>query len=489
MTAAVFHRSIAVSLEGLDAQTPLALLGLVPFLSIAAAIPRWRPAPEEPEIHDRQIDWIIGLPLLVAAAAVLLVLPSRMSATFWEWRLDLAALSLWVAGTVTVVFGCRTLWRLRWPIGFLVLAWPLPWILLLGPLLAATTAGCVATVGVLAQALRVAVPAGGEGAFMVGHGAQAFPVVVASACSGITSTVGFAIFGMAYVTWQKGSRWARALWLITGLAVTFTLNVVRLLMILAAGSRWGEHAAFRGLHEVFGWVTIFCAAVVMGLSAPLFGLKDPEPRKVQAAAAKLKVAVPRALFALVAIAALAVPLTIADGNLAAFSVLADAWGAPRLTAFTTSQPPRTPLGPGSVISVYTQQQALFGQSSTWYRYHWGTGPSQVYADVITAEDGQVFEEYSETACYLFHGYDLSDQHRVQVGAGVTATLLSFTDSDGEWLTESWVWPVNSTGQTRWERVTLLTPPRPGATQRLASTASALLTDARLAPIGNDHSRV
>src|SRR5207245_323567 len=59
------------------------------------------------------------------------VAPVRLSIVYWLWRLDLLSLPLFAAGAVALVFGVRMLFRLRFALGFLVLAWPPPYLLLL----------------------------------------------------------------------------------------------------------------------------------------------------------------------------------------------------------------------------------------------------------------------------------------------------------------------------------------------------------------------
>src|SRR3981081_4523845 len=80
----------------------------------------------EPDIHDRQLDYIVGIPLVVGAVAIAYALPARLSTMFWVWRIDLLSLPLFAAGTVALVFGVRALWRMRAAIALLLLGWPLP---------------------------------------------------------------------------------------------------------------------------------------------------------------------------------------------------------------------------------------------------------------------------------------------------------------------------------------------------------------------------
>ena len=127
LVVVAYHYSLQTILQSLTTQTPLAYLGLVPILAILLAVCEIKPRAGEPAIHDRQIDYIIGLPLLVGAVAFNVIGPVRLSTMFWLWRLDIVTLPLFTAGVIALLFGTRVMWRLRVPILFLILAWPLPY--------------------------------------------------------------------------------------------------------------------------------------------------------------------------------------------------------------------------------------------------------------------------------------------------------------------------------------------------------------------------
>jgi len=90
-TLVAYHYSLLTLLEQLDVQSPLAYVGLVPVFALALAAAYMTPKVEEPNIYDRQVDYIVGVPLLLVAAAITMLLPHHMSATFWQWRVDLLA--------------------------------------------------------------------------------------------------------------------------------------------------------------------------------------------------------------------------------------------------------------------------------------------------------------------------------------------------------------------------------------------------------------
>ncbi|WP_261560615.1 hypothetical protein [Frankia tisae] len=77
---------------------------------------RGRPAPGEPDIHDRQVDYLVGLPLLGVAVFVLTAMPARLGDRFWTTHADLLLLPPLMAAAVALVFGTRAMWRLRAPL-------------------------------------------------------------------------------------------------------------------------------------------------------------------------------------------------------------------------------------------------------------------------------------------------------------------------------------------------------------------------------------
>ena len=87
-----YNYSLSTLLQTADQQTPLAYISLVPAIALALAAIRARPLKPEPPIYDRHVDYTIGIPLILAAVAVNELLPARMSAMFWVYRVDLLTL-------------------------------------------------------------------------------------------------------------------------------------------------------------------------------------------------------------------------------------------------------------------------------------------------------------------------------------------------------------------------------------------------------------
>ncbi len=95
-----YSYSLTTLLQLADLNTPLAYVSLVPLIALTLAAINSRPRPAEPAIHDRQTDYIIGVPLMAAALCINLFLPAKLSAMFWVWRIDLLTLPFFVAGAV-----------------------------------------------------------------------------------------------------------------------------------------------------------------------------------------------------------------------------------------------------------------------------------------------------------------------------------------------------------------------------------------------------
>jgi hypothetical protein len=99
--------------EALGERDPSAYRLTAVLAGAVALLARARRAPGEPSIHDRQVDYLIGLPLLLLAAGELTVPPARFHGRFWASHADLLALPLLAGGAIAVVFGTRVLWRQR----------------------------------------------------------------------------------------------------------------------------------------------------------------------------------------------------------------------------------------------------------------------------------------------------------------------------------------------------------------------------------------
>lgn len=474
-----YHYTLSSLMRNLNLSTPLAYVGLVPAIALALAATRARPTRAEPAIHDRQLDYIIGLPLIGAALAIELLLPNKLSAMFWVWRIDLLSLPLFVAGTIALIFGTRILWRQKLAVGYLILAWPLPYSLLLLQALNGFTTFTVDAlhhiVGVIPVA--TAIPGSGGTLFQIAHGGKSFPLSVVSACSGVDGIVGFLLVGSAFAAVVTGPRLRKAAWLVGGMFLLWVINLGRIIFIFWAGHVWGEHVAINILHPYVGLFTFSLGVVAMILVMGRLGLRvaigtKPSPAMVAATATRVPSPVPKVFGVFGAIAVIAVVLGVNNTGLKTFDLVANSAGEAKLASFSTH--PAAPAGwTPTYVTDYTWAQPYFGDASTWLRYQYlpsgsGAGNLQsnlpITADVINTTNLESFSAYNVQACYNFHGYTMRDVAQVGLGGGIRGQALSYTTGGhGDWTIVYWIWPVKSSGATHYERVILYLQDTPATT--------------------------
>ncbi len=485
VTVLAYNYSLTTLFQSAGLETPLAYASLVPAIALALAAVRRHPRRPEPAIHDRQVDYIVGLPLVLAAVGANLLLPARWSAMYWVMRFDLFTLPVFVAGAVAIIFGVRVLWRQKLAVGYLFLAWPYPYQTVLLKVLNGFTAVTLAAVKEMVKLVPVAktVTSADNTLFVITHAGHQFPLSVVSACSGVNSVVGFLLIGSAFAAIVKGPLVRKLAWLVGGMAVVWALNLARILLIFWSGKTWGEHVALDVLHPFVGLVLFGVGVLVMVLAikpvglhiefrgaaggpvqGPAAGVAPAAPARAPSPRPRGALAVPKLYAAVAVVVASAVVLGFSNLGLKAFNLVADTSGVPRLTPFITA-----PVGPPGWVPVFNreldQAKPLFGDTSVWNRYSYKPTPvpagdlraptASVVGDVIVTPDLQAFSAYGVEACYEFHGYNLKDVAQVDVGAGITGQSLSYTGPGvGSWTIVYWITPVKWAGKVLYEREVL-----------------------------------
>jgi len=468
-----YNYSLSTLIQNAGLETPLAYVSLVPAIALALAAVRARPARPEPAIHDRQVDYIVGLPLVGAALAANLLLPGKLSAMFWVWRIDLLTLPVFVAGAVAILFGVRVLWRQKLAISYLFLGWPYPYssvlLRILDAFTAATLYGIREIIRVVPVAKSVTSPDGTL--FVIVHHGQSFPLSVVSACSGVNSVVGFLLIGSAFGAVVHGPIVRKVLWLTGGILLLWTINLGRITFIFWAGRTWGEHVAIDILHPFIGLVTFSLGVLFLVLLIQPLGMQIgaiPAPMRVHSIRSprattqgKTSPAVPKVYAAVIVVTVIAIVLGISNIGLKTYNLVADASGEPKLAAYITA--PVAPVGWRTRrTAVFNWAKPLFGDTSIWDRYVMvaTTGGDlhasvPVVADVIVTPDLESFSAYGVEACYQFHGYALRDVAQVNVGGGITGQAMSYTSHTyGSWSIVYWIIPVKFGTTTMYQRVVL-----------------------------------
>lgn len=477
-----FNFSLMSLLQTASLETPLAYVSLVPMIALALAWVRSKPLRPEPAIHDRELDYIIGIPLLGAAIAIDTLLPSRLSAMFWVWRIDMLTLPLFVAGAVSLIFGVRALWRQKLAIAYLLLAWPLPYTAIMLGLLNSFTSLTVAALHGLLGVLPLATasPSADGSVFTVVHNGVPFPVSIVSACSGVNSMVGFLLVGSAFAALVRGPIVRKSMWLIGGMALLWGTNLVRIMIIFWSGKVFGEHFALAILHPVLGLVTFSLGICIMLLLVRPLGMRidlpAPQPKAADNDAATDRPAVPRIFLAASIVAVVALVLSVAQQQLRAYDLVAGGSGGAKLLSYT--QNPEAPAGwTVERVANYDWAKPLFGADSTWTRFllnpvsvtstssqlgsHVPSGAAAhdhapvVVADVINSGDPSTFSAYGVDACYQFHGDSLRGISLVDLIGGIHGQSLSYAIGlHGSWSIVYWISPVKGSLSNRYERTVL-----------------------------------
>lgn len=489
LVGVAYRTSIVTLVEGMQLDTPLAHLSLVPFISLGLA---WiaRRDPAGPDIRDRQLDWIVGVPLLAVAIVMNGVLPRELSWEFWVWRIDLLSLPLFVSGLVSLLFGVRALWKYRLALLFLFLAWPYPYNVVLTRWLGRFTELTIGALTMVLQWLPWAErAAGSDSRFVVVHESTPIQMSVASACSGANGLVGFLLVGLAFVLVVRGSRRRKLAWLATGALLVWVCNIARIMVIFWAARRYGESVAIEGFHPYVGLVVFNVAVLVMMLLMRPFGLRFGTERddgerdgddlaggeaSLRRAHEPTTLARPvRPAGAAMAVTAAVLVVATFNGDLREYDRVASSLGAARLTSFAQSQ--ERPDGwELRATDTYDWSKRFFGDSSTWVRYRYSQVPGAraeltanvpITVDVIETSNRASFSAYGVEQCYTFHGHRISGDEAVDLGSGVVGGVVTWENvkQDISWTSLYWHWPIKTPGGTRYERITLIMQDRPGNT--------------------------
>lgn len=479
-----YNYSLSTLLETADQQTPLAYISLVPAIALALAAIRSRPVKLEPPIHDRQVDYTIGIPLIVAAVAINELLPARMSAMFWVYRVDLLSLPIFIAGAVAIIFGCRVLWRQKLAIAFLFLAWPYPYEKYLLGVLNAFTDVTLLAMQRIAAWTHLAKPsvASGDTVFSITHHGSTFALSIVSACSGVNGVVGFLLVGSALAAIVRGPIVRKVLWLLGGMLLLWLLNLGRITFIFFAGKEWGESIALNVFHPFIGLALFIVGVIAMILLIRPLGMRiqiGPEnshasPNNVTPVAPALvaangssknqgPLAVPKVYLAVITVVTAALVMGINNVGLNNYNLVAGVAGQAKLYAYVQGKV--APAGwAARYDTTFAWAKPLFGDTSIWNRYTMQaqgnnslrTTNTTVVADVINTPDLSSFSAFGVENCYTFHGYSLADVTNVSLAGGITGQAMSYTSQQfGSWSIVYWIVPVKmDTGPTNYERVVL-----------------------------------
>ena len=455
-----YHRSLWTLATDLGGDDPLAHLGLVPVIAVVLAGRRLRVHPIDGNLPHRHADAMVGVTFLVLAGVLAWPAAAWFGWSYGDWRLDLLGLPLFVAGVVALLFGSRVLGVVRGPVLLLALASRAPWLLVAGPGLDLTTRLTAGAVRTVSTALPHITHTGVADTVSVhGPGTDGFLVVIGSACAGANAMVGAVLVGGALTTCLTGPWRRRLVWLAAATALAWTINLVRIVVVLLIGAWWGEPVALGPAHDLAGVVGMVVATTIALVALRPFGLAPAPlpPRPWSTVRLGFGRSVRRS--GTVAVASVAV----AVAALASFN--ASMWHLDRwFTAVNHDPVVGVHDGLGTLdgwTAVHLEEVGWapqwFGDGSSWTRYALlgDTATSaRIGLDVVRTASLDPLGEHGIVECYRFHGFDVRHPRPLAIAPGVTAEVVRWDDpaSGTRWVTASWIWPLADGG---YERTVLL----------------------------------
>jgi dolichol-phosphate mannosyltransferase len=416
---------------------------IVPLLALALLTCVVVPAEPEPSIHDRDVDYLLGLGLLSLALFVLWSFRRHLGVAFWVYRVDLLSLPIFAAGVIAILFGTRAMWRLRTPLLFLLLAWP--------PLMrsVATAVNGLLTQGTVRATSLLTAPIPHTQVRSDGFSIGSNVVRVIPGLHGTAAIVLSGVGATAFVLAFRGrsASW-RLLFIATTCCAAFLANVVAISFSAYTTDTWG---ASRGKALTGNIVFLTIVAGVIALVALIFRRRPSAPRSPSARG----VAVPRrgavAPFAVVSAAAL---LALgATGSLSQFASMATALGTARASAVTSESMPvgYRVVGEGAkrheLPAIRARRYTVAPINSLAM-----SKPTGVQVDVLGMSTPGTAVVHVLDRYYPLRAYKLRDNEEINLGFGILGEALNFHSKRGlDWSTISWVWPVRH-DNAQFERV-------------------------------------
>jgi len=170
------------------------------------------------------------------------------------YLISAASLILVLSGTVLALAGADTLRRQAFPLGFLLLMIPLPYLEKTTPYLARWVASAAATVTraagleVIVSGARVELPE--------------TTLVIGAPCSGVNSLAALTTLAVLYAFLVRGPLVARLALVILALPIALLANLVRVCLLVLLAHYFGEAAAMRYFHN---WSSPFLFVLALGM--------------------------------------------------------------------------------------------------------------------------------------------------------------------------------------------------------------------------------
>lgn len=204
-----------------------------------------------------------NLGLVPLTLGLLGYLAALLSKAYFLAALALIAL---LAGLVWFFLGTKALSRLAFPVGFLVLMIPLPFVEAASLPLQLLTGSCSTAVARLAG-----VDATVRGAQVTVPGVD---LVVGAQCSGLRSIVALLTLVAIFVFVLDGPWWGRLLLALSAVPVAIVGNILRVASLLWVADTWGSGAGLTYYHDYSGIVFFLIAFILLLALSRVFRCRE-----------------------------------------------------------------------------------------------------------------------------------------------------------------------------------------------------------------------
>ncbi len=203
----------------------------------------------------------------ILLCATAMILSWYGSYTFTPLEYHALTLPFFAAGLTLVLFNPQTLRQIAFPVAFLAFLAPLPseTIYTIGSTLSVISSEASnAMVNILGVHSTISSLSGTPAITITqANGTVLPPFTVDIACSGIYSLVGFFIFAAFVAFVVRDKLWKKAAVFLIGFPLIYSLNILRITLILLIGYQWGEQLALNIFHLLGGWILIFLGTLVL----------------------------------------------------------------------------------------------------------------------------------------------------------------------------------------------------------------------------------
>jgi exosortase/archaeosortase family protein len=470
------------SIDDIDSQSPLALVGWALPLAVAVALHGVRSEPDPTHARPaRSADAVIAACCAAAGLACAFFAPRAFGWDAGLARPELLAAPGLLAAWVVAFFGSRALWLARRGVALALAACPVWYTWLVAPVQRFGIELAWPVLRVLGAFTDARVThAAGLRAVGFGDGTM---VVVGAACAGASSVLGVGLVLAAASCTLAGSVRSKVAWVATGALLALVGNVVRLAVLVMVGAWWSPRTALRIVHPVAGVVLTLVVTAVALAQVDRFRLlvtaREPgaiRDRLAACAPRRILVALPCAL-------AVAVGANVAYASIDQLDRLGGLSSTVNVDAAEVLAAVADEVGLHLVEAEPVSWVEQFYGDATWRRFLLfdpsGNGAAPITVDLTTASEAGSIDRLDLAACYGFHGLAVSHQIGVAALGARPAEHFSFDEQGAR--TEVLTWQAHVPRGVQRVVVSQLHGDLATVTAVAAHLSSSMADDAALTP--------